>query len=498
MTSRCSVNRTMKLKKLLQGIDQVIIRGSKDLEITGVCAHSDKVAPGNLFVVKRGASFDGACFIPQALAAGAVAILTDLYDPLLKEVTQLITPHPAAIEARLADACYGHPSRALFCAGITGTNGKTTTAYLARHLLEHCFGEPCGLIGTIEYSVGECSYVATHTTPDVCTLHKLLAEMVRNQCRAAVIEVTSHAMVQGRTAEVAFDAAIFTNLGRDHLDYHKNVASYLEAKASLFAALPQGAVALLNGDDPAAAEIAKVCRAPILRYGIADRADLQATSIEEGQGQIAFDLLIEGHSIRCRLPLIGVCNLYNALAAVALAYSRGATPSTIAEGLASASPPPGRLEAVPNALGLSLYVDFAHTPDAFEAALRALSPLKRGRLIALFGCGGDRDRGKRPLMAQVAARHCDYAVVTNDNPRTEEPQAIAAEITSGFPPAFPYEVELDREEAMERALRGMEQGDLLLVAGKGHETAQHFGTMSQPFCDRAVLEALCAELAGYP
>lgn len=467
----------MKLKKLLKSISVNEVKGSKEIEITGITSNSKSVSPGNLFIAKRGKTNDGTQFIPDAIAAGAAAILSDIYDPFLEEVTQLVDGNITGLESQLAATFYQQPSHKLFTVGITGTCGKTTTAYLVKQLLD----PGCGLIGSIEYIVGSSSYSATHTTPDVCTNHKMLHEMVRNGCTSAVMEVTSHALDQGRVAEIAYDVAVFTNLSQEHLDYHPSMQAYAEAKQQLFTGLTEKATAIFNKDDPWSKMMASQCKAHQFTYGLTQEADLSLT-----EGKITF----KGEQVPFTPPLVGRYNLYNCLAAIAVGISYGMSLESAARKLEKAIPVPGRLEPVPNDCGLSLFVDFAHKPDALEKVLQSLKESATGRLITIFGCGGDRDTLKRPLMAAAAERYSDFVIVTSDNPRSEDPLTICDEIIQGFTGAE-FSVQPDRYQAIAYAIENASPGDTILIAGKGHETHQIFRHKTIDFDDRKVAAEIC-------
>ncbi len=493
----------MKLKKLLKYFPDIQVKGSKELEVSGICADSRRVAPGNLFIARRGASYDGTRYIPEALSAGAVAILTDLYDPYLKEITQLITPGVAALEPLFAAAYYQFPSQELLTVGITGTNGKTTTAFLTRFLLEQLHHSPCGLIGTIEYIVGNRHYQASHTTPEPCNLQKLLREMVQERCRSVVMEVTSHALEQRRCQEVEFDLAIFTNLTQDHLDYHKSMEEYAKAKRKLFTGLIPSSKkqinlpkhAIFNVDDSACSFMRQGCQVPILTYGIDLPADVMASDIRwSGEGTVC-KVHYQGQQLPLTLPLAGKFNLYNALAAItALLAIKYPLPQILAT-LANAPSVPGRLQRIPNSLDLQIYVDFCHTPDSLQKALETLRPLTPGRLIVLFGCGGNRDPLKRPMMGRVCEECADLLVITSDNPRSEDPEAIIQQIMTGLARPSEAIVEVNRKEAIWKALNIAKPGDTILLAGKGHERYQILGSQIIPFDDEEIATQLCKTLA---
>ncbi len=485
----------MKLKKILKDIPIHEIKGNKEVEITGICSNSKRVAPGNLFIAKKGTVDDGAQYIPEAIAAGAVAILTDIYDPTIKTATQIIHSDVAAIEGLIAAHYYQFASDELFMVGITGTNGKTTTSFLVKHLLDH-LGVPCGLIGTIEYIIGQMRYQATRTTPDVTTNHKMLREMVHHGCQAAVMEVTSHALEQRRVENIDFDVAIFTNLTLDHLDYHHTMENYCAAKNKLFRSLKKekakrNPTAVVNIDTPWLPKIIEGCQAGILTYGIESEAQVRAKDILLTSSGTTFTVTYQNQSVQCRWPLVGRFNVYNCLAAISVGLLRHEPLEKIVKIMETFPSVPGRLEGVPNPLGLKIYVDFAHSDDALANVLDCLREFKKGRLITIFGCGGDRDQSKRPKMAQVSEELSDLTIVTSDNPRSEDPEAICRQILQGFKKKGSYHVELDRRKAIEKAVELATPDDIILIAGKGHETYQIFAHKTIEFDDRKVAAQIC-------
>lgn len=493
----------MKLKKLFKDIPLSLVKGSKEIEITGVCANSKLVSPGNLFIARKGFSVDGSLYIPEAVSAGAAAVLTDIYDPLLnKSITQLIHSDVSTIEGAVAASYYQHASQSLFVVGITGTNGKTTTSFLIKHLLD-CLHSPCGLIGTIEYIIGPHRYQAIRTTPDVCTMHKMLREMVLQGCQSAVMEVTSHALDQGRVDGIDFDIAIFTNFSSEHLDYHKTMDAYAAAKNKLFRRLnlkkqkkvhsfPKTAV--INIDDPAYSQITQGCATAVLTYGIVGDADLKAEEVAFSASGTTLTMRYQEQKVSFKWPFVGMFNVYNCLAATAVGLIRGVRLETMAEIWSRAPAVPGRLESVSNPLGLNIYVDFAHTDDALRNVLGCLrSCCKKGRLITVFGCGGNRDTTKRPKMARVAEELSDVVIVTSDNPRNEDPQEIISQVVTGFSDGYSYDVDEDRTQAIARAIALATPDDIILIAGKGHEPYQVFAHKTVEFDDRKVAYRLCCQ-----
>ncbi len=471
------------LKNLFRALPIQAIKGAKDVEIRGLTANSRHVAPGDLFLAKKGLTVDGSRFIPDAIAAGAVAVATDLYNPFLP-ITQVICD-VAALEGMIAERFYGNPVQDLFLVGITGTNGKTTSAYLIHQLLGG------GLIGTIGAKIGERHLPLNMTTPAKLELYKLFAEMRASHCSSCVMEVSSHALHQGRTLGIEFDVALFTNLTQDHLDYHKTMQHYLEAKSLLFSALQKGSKpfpkrAVINVDDPHALSLIRSCPAEILSYGIDTPCDLQAQEILLSAQGVQFTLCYKGEKVRFQSPLIGRYNVYNALGAIGVGIVHGLSLTEIASRLKNATGAPGRLEVVPNAKGVHVLIDYAHTEDALQSVLSTLQELKKGRLITVFGCGGNRDPYKRPKMGSVAEALSDCIIVTSDNPRKEDPHEIIRAILTGLSSPAHALVLPNRGEAIERALQMASPGDIVLIAGKGHEQEQIFADHTLPFDDRAV------------
>jgi len=480
----------ISVKKLFQGLD-VEIKGNKDTEVTGVCAHSKFVAPGNLFIAKKGASFDATEFIPDAAAAGALAILTDLYNPFLEGPVQIIHADPKSLESEIAKRFFRHPSEELFLIGITGTNGKTTTAYLIHHLL-NTREVLCGLMGTIETLIGVHRIPAVLTTADIVTNQKFFREMRDQKAENAVMEVTSHALDQGRTSGIDFDLGIFTNLSQDHLDYHGSMKNYLRAKAKLFQLIDSPEKkAVLNADDPASCQVYGNSRAQVITYGIDHAADFQAKKIESSLEGTRFILAYEGREIRMKTSLIGRFNVLNVLAAIATCYYRGMTLEQIQRKLVSFPGIPGRLERISNLQGVHLFVDFAHTDQALENVLSVLNELKQKKIITIFGCGGERDQTKRPKMAEAAEKFSDQLIITSDNPRMEDPLAICHEVATGVKQREKVHIEVDRKKAIEKGIALAEKEDIILIAGRGHEPFQKIAGRLIPFDDREVAREIC-------
>ncbi len=483
----------MTLAELIEGLSIELIQGSATAEITGVVEDSRCATPGCLFVARVGAQSNGLDFVGDAVAAGAAAVLVPSGLPVdpSRTVTTLTTPDVAAVLGPLAERFWSRPSDALRLVGVTGTNGKTTVSHLLQHIL-NAAGLQCGLIGTVRVDDGDREHVATMTTPPAVELSARLATMVTNHCSAAVVEVSSHALHQGRVAGLAFDVAVFTNLTGDHLDYHATPEAYADAKATLFRSLPASGYAIVNIDDAAAGLMLADCPAQPLTCSLADRGAECFAEIG-GQAITRVEAIFHGPwgSFEVRLPLAGAHNVTNALQAAGAAFALGIGRATLQSALEQCAPPPGRLEAVTGPDdAFTVLVDYAHTDAALANVLRTLRPLvpPEGRLRVVFGAGGDRDRSKRPRMGRVAAQIADDVVITSDNPRTEEPHGIIDEIAAGVPdPQRPNTMLLaDRREAIEVTIGRARPGDVVLIAGKGHEPYQVVGTERRPFDDRIV------------
>jgi len=476
-------------------------RGAADRIVTGVAHDSRAVVPGDLFVAIRGARADGAAFTHEAIARGAVAVVAESAGPADIGVPWLQAPDSRRALSDVAALVYGRPSESLTVVGVTGTNGKTTTAYLLASVLDAA-GLPAGRLGTVTFRVGPSAAderAAGHTTPEASDLQRLLREMRDRGCRACAMEVSSHALALDRVADVRFAAAVFTNLTRDHLDFHGDMAQYFAAKRRLFDLLAPGAPAIVNLDDPRGRELAEVLPR-VISYGIDRPADVRASGIHASLEGLAFEVRTTRGRIAVRSPLIGRLNVYNVLAAVGTAIGLDLPDAAIEKGIAQLEHVPGRVQVVSGPKDdLRVIVDYAHTDDALKHLLEAARPLAEGRIVTVFGCGGDRDRTKRPLMGAVAGRLSDAVVLTSDNPRSEAPDRIIEEIERGLAPprepgapgrpTTPYVVQVDRRRAIEQTIRDAHPGDLVIIAGKGHEKYQVIGDRTLPFDDVDVARA---------
>lgn len=478
----------MRLKDLIEAVRPLSVSGRTDVEVRSVVHDSRQVEPGALFAAVRGRKADASRFIPDAVERGAVAVIAEAPVPAARAAVLHVSNARRAL-ADAACAFHGHPSRRLSVVGITGTNGKTTVSYMIRSVLEG-EGLGTGLVGTIRYVMGERTIPADRTTPEATDLQEMLAGMAHAGCAAAVMEVSSHSLVQERVRGVEFDEAVFTNLTQDHLDYHGTVENYYAAKRMLFTDYCSGAKAcraIVNLDDAFGARLLKECACrEKIAYGESPGAQVRPERISLGAEGSAFTVRSPWGDADLRLRLLGRYNVSNALAAFAACAALGVKPGRIAAALSAMTAVPGRLQELQTGRGFQVFVDYAHTHDAIRNVLGTLREIARNRLIIVFGCGGDRDRGKRPLMGTAASELSDFAVVTSDNPRSEEPSAIIGEIIAGVKRRDRVEVIEDRREAIGRAMAMAEPGDIVLIAGKGHENTQSVGDKVFPFDDTQV------------
>ena len=462
--------------------------GPADVDVTGLAYDNRRVTPGTLFFCVPGFTRDGHDFAPDAVARGAVALVVER--PLDSGVPEVRVDDVRAAMARAASRFHGDPTARLRVAGVTGTNGKTTTAYLVRCLLEAA-GVQCGLLGTIKTVVGGEDVPSIRTTPEAIDLQQTFADMLAGGDRACAMEVSSHALELRRADGIHFAAAVFTNLTQDHLDFHPDMEAYFAAKRRLFADL-EPAARIANLDDPFGRRLADEFPSTV-GFGVdASEAAWRAEDVRSTIAGSTFRLRAPDGEWDVATPLPGRFNVLNVLGALAACSALGVATAEAVDAVASADRVPGRFEPVDEGQDFAVLVDYAHTPDSLENVLTAARGLGDGRVIAVFGCGGDRDRGKRPLMGEIATRLADVAVVTSDNPRSEDPEAIIAEVLAGAGPDA--EVEVDRRAAIERAVSLAHTGDVVVVAGKGHEPGQEFaGGRKEPFDDVTVArEALRA------
>ncbi len=483
----------MELRALLTELDAPSVVGDAGREIRGVAYHSRDVQPGFLFAALRGFTHDGLTFVDEAIGRGAVAVVTD------RDVRPAGGP-PGVTLIRVADArralaqvsaaFYGHPSRRLRVIGVTGTNGKGATTYLIEAILQRA-GRPCGIIGTMGVVIDGEVLPSDCTTPEAPDLQRVLRTMVERGRDYVAVEVASHALAMDRVTGCRFAAGVFTNLTRDHLDFHLSMEAYRAAKARLFAMVDSSGWVVLNADDPAADVMRAVSPARAITYGLSQSADVRGRDLTLHLRGCGFMAETPAGNVRVTLQLSGAFNAANALAALALGLTQDVPLETIADALAAMPGIPGRFEAVEEGQPFAVVVDYAHTPDGLENVLRTGRQITPGRLIVVFGCGGDRDRTKRPIMGHIAGEWADHVIVTSDNPRTEDPRAIIDEILPGIDAgagrATHVEVEPDRRQAIAAAISAARPGDLVLIAGKGHELYQVIAGVSHPFDDRQVV-----------
>lgn len=493
--------RSQTLGELFEGLIGAVDLGpARDESVSGIFDDSRLVQPRGVFVALRGVQTDGMKFADDAVRRGARVVVTE-GEPGQSSVSggealTIRVPDARRFLARVAARWHGLDAGAtdFRLAGVTGTNGKSTTAFMTQAIMR-ADGKACGLLGTVQYDLCSRLVSAGMTTPGPLELAQYLRECREHGASAAVMEVSSHALAQKRTDALRFAAAAFTNLSGDHLDYHETMEAYGAAKARLFAGLDADAVAVINRDDESHAVMGRDCRARVVHYGLRGAAEISARITRESIAGTHYVLTLEGRDLPLENAVAGRHNVYNAMAAAGLARGLGAGFDAIVAGLGALRNIPGRLQRVPCTGGRDVFVDYAHTDDALANVLSALRPLTRRRLIVVFGCGGDRDRSKRPRMGKVAAELADAVVVTSDNPRTEEPRAIIREIVAGIPADALRRVmvEPDRQCAIRGALSAAGEGDVVLIAGKGHEDYQIVGREKRHFDD---VEVAIAALAG--
>jgi len=494
----------MTLSKLLAGVTvskmfqtlygRMVV--THDVEVGGIRYDSRKVERGDLFVAITGHGADGHRFIPNAIERGAKVVILEndgqFPDSYFMHagVVKIVVRNARVALAQVAANYYDHPSRALTMVGVTGTNGKTTVTHIIQSMLE-ASGQAAGLIGTIEYRVRGEVFPASHTTPESLELNELLRTMVKHECTAAVMEVSSHALHQHRVEGLGFSAAVFTNLTQDHLDYHATMEEYAAAKRILFTSLAPSSYAVVNADDPWGSSMSGATRAKTISYGTAPGADVVAGNIALSMSGTSFTVNYEKAETPVSSPLIGRFNVSNILAAFATGLALGIPRERMQNAIAGMRAVSGRFEKYSSAAGWTAVIDYAHTPDALAKALAAVKDIMKhqgGRIITVFGCGGNRDRSKRPKMGAIAADMSDLAIVTSDNPRHEDPLAIIKEVMAGIPQGANVEQEADREKAIFRALTAARKDDVILIAGKGHEEYQVVGDVKNHFSDREVVE----------
>lgn len=469
-------------------------RGDLNVAVRGITDDSRAVSAGSLFVAVKGERVDGHQFIPTAVSGGAGGVVGQ--QPMKTGTVPFVCVEDSRKALGLLGShFYGNPSSRLRMVGVTGTNGKTTTTYVCKAFLE-AVGARVGVIGTVAYQVGDTMLPAAHTTPGALALQQLLTTMVNRGCTTAVMEVSSHALSQDRTSGCEYDVAVFSNLTQDHLDFHGTMEAYFQAKLRLFTGLAGGAKpnkrAIVNVDDPYGLRIVERCPVPVWTYAVKAKADLRAEDVRLSLQGTVFTAATPLGNFRIESHLVGEHNVYNLLAAIGVALHEGATPDQIHHAVTRVTNVPGRFERVMAGQPFTVVIDYAHTEDALNRLLMAAAVVKTGRIITVFGCGGDRDRGKRPKMGEAAVRSSDVVILTSDNPRTEDPHAILDQVEQGVVralrqrPHVQYHKIADRREAIETAIREAQEADIVLIAGKGHEDYQIIGTTKHHFDDREV------------
>jgi UDP-N-acetylmuramoyl-L-alanyl-D-glutamate--2,6-diaminopimelate ligase len=497
----------MILKDLLSAMPAYELDGVKDVEIKGIAYDSRKISEGYLFVAIKGNALDGHAFLDEAVRRGAVAVVGENFENFSSDAVRVKVPDSRAALARLSTRFYDDPCRDIELIGITGTNGKTTTTYLIESILNATGARP-GVIGTINSRFKGVEHPSSVTTPESLDLMAVIREMADGGATHVIMEASSHALDQGRIGTCPYSVGVFTNLTRDHLDYHRTMEEYFEAKSLLFRGLIKDrhglkGTAAINMDDPKGEALRSMTMNKVITYGLAGRWDVTATNVTTDRNGLKAVIKTPDGDITVSSSLIGTVNLYNILAAVSVAVAIGVGHDSIARGVNELKCVPGRLEPVKNKRGLTILVDYAHTPDALIKAQTTLRPLTKGRLITVFGCGGDRDRGKRPEMGVAAGELSDVVFITSDNPRTEDPDTIIEQIVKGIEKTrFPrlewkdgqevkgpgFFIETDRHRAIEKAVATAKDDDIILIAGKGHEDYQIIGKEKRFFDDRREAE----------
>ena len=481
----------MKLRELLKDIPVLETTADPELEITGVVYDSRKAAPGVLFVAVSGFASDGNRFIPMAMEKGAAAVVTAKRPE--GEVPYVLVSSDRLALALIAANYYDHPARKMTIIGVTGTNGKTSVTLLVKHVLEVCLGAKVGLIGTMENLIGTESIPTERTTPESFELQGLFARMYEAGCSHVVMEVSSHALALERVGGIRFQVAAFTNLTEDHLDFHKTMEAYCDAKAELFRRCDR---AVVNLDDSYGPRMLSGCCCPVVTTSVREQADIQARNVELHSRGIRFTAVREGETAAVELPIPGRFTVHNALTVLGIALSLGISMEACARALSGAKGVKGRIEVVPTPNEpYTVLIDYAHTPDGLENILRSVRDFCRGRVIAVFGCGGDRDPMKRPIMGHIGVGLSDFAVITSDNPRTEEPMAIIQDILKGVNQEDgEYIVIEDRRKAIRYAMDIGKKDDIIILAGKGHETYQDIGGRKYHLDEREEVTAHLSEM----
>ncbi|MFC1541370.1 UDP-N-acetylmuramoyl-L-alanyl-D-glutamate--2,6-diaminopimelate ligase [Candidatus Latescibacterota bacterium] len=479
----------MKLSNLVDGYEIIEMMGDMSSEIVSIEYDSRKVKKGSLFVAVQGFTYNGNSYIGDVVRKGAAGIVTDIPDTRADVATIIVVDARKAM-AVIADRFFGSPQNSLVMAAVTGTNGKTTVSYMVKSIFE-ASGIRCGIIGTIGHVIGGDTIESLNTTPESVDIHSMLSKINEASQHACVMEVSSHALALSRVHGIQFRAAAFTNISRDHLDFHGDFKEYLEAKSILFTTLSGDSTAVVNLDDSHADYIINVSRgSKIITFGFNNRCEIHPVSYELGTRGSDIVLSTPAGQMKLQLPIPGKFNISNAMAAVGLGLACGLQIDEIVNGLESMKPVRGRYENIDEGQDFSVIIDYAHTPDALENILSSVREITKGRLISVFGCGGDRDRGKRPEMGAISTRLADYSIITSDNPRTENPEDIIDDIIKGAMEKAEYIAIPDRESGISEAVNMVQAGDSIVIAGKGHEDYQIIGTEKRHFDDAEIVRRL--------
>ena len=480
----------MLLSKLIENTGLTLINGGADIDVARIEYDSRRVKPGEVFSCVVGTFMDGHDFAESAVKNGAAALIVERELPL--PVPQILAKNSRRAMAELAMKLYDHPAKKLRIIGVTGTNGKTTTTYMLKSIAEKC-GLKVGLIGTIRNIIGDRVISTQRTTPESTELQEILAEMSRENVDLVVMEVSSHSLDQERVYGIEFEIGGFTNLTQDHLDYHKTFENYLAAKRKLF---ERSSYAVVNADDPHSAMLLEGLDVPRMTYGVREPADIYAKDIEICVRDVEFDMTTPVGSTHVTVPIPGLFNVFNAMLAAGISLKLGFPLDKISEGLASVAGVTGRMESLDTTgFPFSVILDFAHTPDGLINLLTSVREFAKGKVISVFGCGGDRDHAKRPIMGEAAGRYSDFCVVTSDNPRTEDPMSIIKSVLTGVDKtAVKYVVIENRREAIRYALTHAKKNDVVVLAGKGHETYQEINGVKHPFDEKVVVAELLDEM----
>lgn len=477
----------MKLKELIEGIDYIKIDGELDKVIENMYYDSREVTLGSLFFCIRGLRVDGHDYAAQAVSNGARVLVLERDVDVEGDITKIFVKDSRLAMAYMSKTFYGNPAQGITLVGITGTNGKTTVTHLIKTILEKV-GHKVGLIGTITNMVGDRKIPSKHTTPESLDLQGLLRDMADEEVDTIVMEVSSHSLSLGRVEGLIFDMGVFTNLSQDHLDFHANMEEYRDAKVKLFT---QSKIAIINADDKDGRWIGERVTTKLYTYGICRDADIYARDLEISHSGVSFNLHTPKGNISINLGIPGIFSIYNALAAASVCYALGISLSFISQGLGEVKGVSGRFELLDTKTDYSVILDYAHTPDGLENILKTAKGFAEGRLITLFGCGGDRDHSKRPIMGQIAGKYSDLCIITSDNPRSEEPMKIIMDIIPGVENTdCPYRIIENRREAIEYALSCAKKGDVVILAGKGHETYQILKDETIDFDDKEIVSEI--------